>query len=258
MLKSSEGPSLCQQTDGTGLSCLGIALGFHAPVDVIALMIEVHPDIIYHEDAYGASCLHIACLNGSSLEAIDYLVSNFPHLIDSTDNDKRIPLHHAVEFACQCQNQADENFYLEMIATLCKVKPETIFCSDVAHDSPIDLSQMFKLSSDHGDHDRLDKIYYLLQHYGIEQYMRQKKKWEQEGYDTNTHSSKVKREDGLSKSTDSTGTLSVSKGTVISKVSTLVAERCHSERDCLSRCDEEMESKSELERISQSLEESRL
>eukprot|EP00551_Chaetoceros_affinis_P002298 CAMPEP_0203659978 /NCGR_PEP_ID=MMETSP0088-20131115/54489_1 /ASSEMBLY_ACC=CAM_ASM_001087 /TAXON_ID=426623 /ORGANISM="Chaetoceros affinis, Strain CCMP159" /LENGTH=150 /DNA_ID=CAMNT_0050522195 /DNA_START=408 /DNA_END=860 /DNA_ORIENTATION=- len=100
------------------------------------------------------------------------------------DNDGRVPLHHAVEFACQCQDEEDEEFCLETIETLYNAKPETIHYVDNCQDSPLDLIQMFKTSSDPSTHRRLDEIYRLAKGLSIQEYINKRKKWEEEGYDT--------------------------------------------------------------------------
>ena len=227
-LKSSEAPELCQETDATGLSCLGIALGFQAPVDIIKQMIAVSPSLIDQTDSFGAGCLHIACLNGSSLEAIEYLIENFPHLISSTDNDKRIPLHHAVEFACQCTEEEDEDFYLDLIETLYNANPESIHHSDKANDSPLDLIQMFRTTFGSAEQERLDEIYRLVRRLSIEQYRKKKKKWEDDGYDLE-YIERVKEKGEKDDATRSTAE-SANSGT--SKVSTVIAEPRHEGSEC--------------------------
>ncbi len=219
-LKSSGGLQHSQETDSTGLSCLGIALGFQAPVEIIKLLLSVNPKLSKATDSYGATCLHIACLNGSSLDSIDYLLSNYPELVTIADNDQRVPLHHAVEFACQCNDSEDEGFYLELIQTVYLAKPEMIFYTDKDDDSPLDLLQMFKTTCDSSDHERLDEIYQVLRRYSVSQYKRAKQEWEDEGFDT----TKKISDDG-SKQTVSTGSLTdKSQKTKLSKVSTVGAE----------------------------------
>ena len=224
MLKSAEGLELCKEKDSTGLSCLGIALGFQAPVDVIKLMISVNPELIDYRDSFGAGCLHVACLNGSSIEAIDYLLQNYPILITARDNDDRIPLHHAVEFACQCLDEEDEDFCLDLIEKLYKSKPETIHYSDKARDSPTDLIQLFRMTSDHSDHQRLDAIYHLTRQFSTDYYKSKKKKWEEQGYDTTVLIERKFEKVSLDKQTITTDGSSKSKHSVYSKVSAAVAE----------------------------------
>lgn len=219
-LKSSHGLQHSRETDSTGLSCLGIALGFQAPVDIIKLLLSVNPELSKGTDSYGATCLHIACLNGSSLDSIDFLLENYPELVTIADNDQRIPLHHAVEFACQCNDSEDEGFYLELIQTVFQAKPESIFYTDKDDDSPLDLLQMFKITCDSSDHERLDEIYQVLRRYSVSEYLKKKMKWEEEGYDT----SLIIMDDG-SKQTASTSSLTDrSQKTKHSKVSTACAE----------------------------------
>ncbi len=226
LLKSLKGKRLCKEFDKTGLSCLGVALGFQAPLGVIKLMISIAPFLVDYQDSYGAGCLHVACLNGAALDSIDYLLIKYPHLVNMTDNDGRVPLHHAVEFACQCQDEEDEDFCLDMIELLYQARTETIHCSDKSGDSPLDLLQMFKTSSDPSTYRRLDEIYRLVRSFSIQEYKKNKQTWEDEGYDTAKCLS-PKHNDGpsvRSKATTNTSTSTNDSQWSIVKGSTVQAE----------------------------------
>lgn len=212
LLKSSRGKELTSQIDKTGLSCIGVALGFQAPLAIIKLMISISPSLVDYRDSYGAGCLHVACLNGSSLDAIDYLLEAYPHLVVMRDNDGRVPLHHAVEFACQCQDEEDEEFCLEMIETLYNAKPETIHFVDICQDSPLDLIQMFKTTSHPSTYRRLDEIYRLARGFSVQEYIRQRKAWEEQGYDT-TPTDKLDGQSCRSKETNTSKTSKTSAST---------------------------------------------
>ena len=99
-LKSHQGYSLCQQRDESDLTCLALALVQSAPLEVIEDMIDTDPGLLNVCDKYGATALHIGCLNGISLEAIEYLLEKKKSLARELDFDCRSALHHAVEYIC--------------------------------------------------------------------------------------------------------------------------------------------------------------
>ena len=74
MLKRSNGKDLCRERDDSGLTLLGMALGFEAPLDIIQSILAMDPSQITATDFFGASPLHVACLNAASPEAVKYLV----------------------------------------------------------------------------------------------------------------------------------------------------------------------------------------
>ncbi len=114
--------SICQDTDDTKLSCLTLALVTPAPMDIMQRMLEIDPELPYNQDVYGATPLHLACLNGSSIEKIKAILAHkdqstyfLPgssssstntssisreNLASIVDKDRRSALHHAVEFTC--------------------------------------------------------------------------------------------------------------------------------------------------------------
>lgn len=231
LLKSSDARELCEEVDSTNLTCLGVALGFEAPLEIIKLLIEANPEMVFYMDDFGASCLHVACLNGSSIESIEYLLQNFPQLSRRNDDDKRVPLHHAVEYACQSSRE-DEQYYLKLIDTMYRISPETIHASDKVHDSPVDLVQMFITRCDENDLERLQVIYRVLNSFSIEQYKKKKEHWEMQGYETNA------KKQSLDSATQSTETSShITKNSFgNSSLSTVFAEKPSSENYDLSGC----------------------
>lgn len=230
VLKSKKGPELCRETDLTGLSCLGVALGFQAPIKIIQLMISTSPRLIDYRDSFGAGCLHIACLNGSSLESIDYLLENYTYLKITVDKDNRAPLHHSVEFACQCQDGEDEEYYLELIGTIYKAEPRMIHSSDNSGDSPLDLVHMFMTSCDAKNLQRLEKIYQLVHGLSVKHFMDKKLRWEEEGYDKCYLDTGDKDEISSLKSKSTVSTMSCSDRSPF-QGSTVVAEGPDSIRD---------------------------
>jgi hypothetical protein len=229
LLKSKDAHELCKEVDSTNLTCLGVALGFEAPLEIIKLIIEANSEMVFHLDSFGASCLHVACLNGASIESIEYLLKTFPELSRYIDDDKRVPLHHAVEYACQ-SSQENEPYYLKVIDIMYRICPETIHVSDIVHDSPVDLVQMFITRCEGNDLERLQVIYRLLNSFSIEQYKKKKYHWENQGYDT----SKVMSKKNLDCPTLSTATVSQETKSIFGN-SILATERHSSENDEFSK-----------------------
>lgn len=103
--------ALCQERDATELSCLAMALVTRTPIDIVKRMIEIDPNLLYQQDVYGATPLHVACLNGTTVESLEAILkcdeqnitlrgSKNEGLASLLDSDRRSALHHAVEYAC--------------------------------------------------------------------------------------------------------------------------------------------------------------
>jgi len=174
------------ERDASGLSLLGMAFGFEAPLDIIQSILELDPAQADSRDFYGASPLHVACLNGASVESVLYLIKKSRHLTSSMDKDRRIPLHHAVE--CLCRNEIDFNQGVQIINALVEVHPGSIHAIDKHGDSPIDLVQLARIStrSESEDASRLAKLYSVLNCISVRVYTLNKAKSEEKGYDGNT------------------------------------------------------------------------
>jgi len=129
-------PSLCREVDTSNLTCLSLAVAYGAPLDILQLIHDTDPSLVSKKDMYGATALHVGCLNGASPEAIRFLIErrltmrnmmgnvmgnvmgedsgdcgdcgdcdvDFD-LVTELDFDDRSPMHHAVE--CACSKVAD-------------------------------------------------------------------------------------------------------------------------------------------------------
>ncbi len=206
---------LCQERDKTNLSCLSLALGHRAPLDIIERMIEIDPSLPKACDDYGANALHVGCLNGAPLESLDLIVRKYNELITTLDTDLRSPLHHAVELVCakisssyeSCTDLArssyssqeggehrplmdkkvakqveDLTYCTNLLRMLCKSSPEMVYAQDRCGSTPIDLIQLNKadLDSCSKQYEKLDVAYTVLKSTGVELYRRKKKMWEAE------------------------------------------------------------------------------
>lgn len=191
---------LCRKIDdSTGISVLGLVFGFHAPLDIIQTVLTLAPEVSLKEDQFGAIPLHIACLNGSPVQAIKALLDHDDKLTAvCVDEDLRAPLHHAVEFACRphCDHDpeqknttqpqhADENAGMDVVRILCEACPEMVTFSDRNGDTPIDIAQIVKLEArkeEDEEYQRADRVYTLLKDVSISVYRKQKSEFEALGH----------------------------------------------------------------------------
>jgi len=188
-----EGPHahrICRKTESTGLSVLGMALGFHAPIDIIKTILARAPHTTRQVDSFLAVPLHVACLNGSPLEIVTLILQHDNNWSAyCVDEDRRVPLHHAVEFACRPRPNSEKidsdeiNEGLDVIRLLCETAPEMIRFTDSNEDTPIDIAQIVKSEapgSQHIDYRRANKVYLLLKEYNVKIYKNEKKRFESE------------------------------------------------------------------------------
>jgi ankyrin repeat protein len=181
-LKSSKAAKLCAERDDSNLTCLAMALGYQAPVEIIQAIIDVDRSLLSERDMFGATSIHVACLNGTRCELINTLIRNEPSLTRERDYDQRAPLHHAVEYACQ---SGDSNkSYIDVVRTICQAAPEMVHYKDKAGETPIDLVQFTKAKYEesHQDYARLHSIYLILRDVSIKVYKANKIRWELEGH----------------------------------------------------------------------------
>jgi len=182
ILARKAGTDRCTERDESGLSLLGMAFGFEAPLDIIKSILEMDPTQADSRDNFGASPLHVACLNGASAEAVLYLLHKCQHLTSLIDTDRRIPLHHAVE--CLCRNEIEFNEGIQIINALVEVYPDSIHAADKHSHSPTDLLQLVRNNArpDSKDSNRLAQLYLVLKGISVRVYKHNKAKYEVEGH----------------------------------------------------------------------------
>lgn len=196
LLQSKWGKEISNIKDSTNLNILGLALGRRAPLDVISLILEINPGLILERDNFGAVPLHLGCLNGISVEAMNMI---FEHDEGQSarirDNDNRTALHHAVEFSCKSIVNYDDSssasiIYeesLEVVEELLQVAPEAVHFVTSRGDCPLDIPHQIKAKHDIAEDLKIDEIYYLMKEASIEIYRGWREKWEEEGYDTGVY-----------------------------------------------------------------------
>ena len=198
--------------DRTGLSTLAVAVSSYAPMDIITTLIEANPVSASLVDQYGASPLHIACLNGTNLETFRLITE---HDKEGTagvpDNNNYTVLHHAVEHVCiliegryfgedQCMGgsehtiESEHQDYLEIIKDLCERYPRTVHIATFDNgDTPLDIPQIMMMKrpckKNNHYHKRLEEVYRILKEASIRIYRAQKHHWEnstEKGYKTSS------------------------------------------------------------------------
>jgi hypothetical protein len=218
-LQSTEGRTLCQQKDRSGLTCLAVALVHGAPLEVIEDLLATDPSLPRIRDEYGATALHIGCLNGAPLESIAVIIESYSDLAKELDIDQRAPLHHAIEHACGEEDDNDDddidenannnnssnsnentstsdqdNFNVELIRRLCEAAPETVHAFDDAGHTPIDMIQLVKVELDvkSEQYKKYHRLYQIMRMTSIKEYRKNKELWEMEAMLLRQHLAKEK------------------------------------------------------------------
>ena len=199
MLQKPKYQYLCLKRDSTGLSLLSIAVVSDVPSHIIDAILKVDPTQAYLPDAYGATPLHVACLNGSSPKTVQKLITMKNDLIYARDRDDRVPLHHAVE--CICRRDIPFNEGKEVIRLLCEVDSSTVHSTDKNSYSPLDIVQIARTLEIAGETDGyLERVYEMLALISKHEYLRKKRIWEgQEVNGNSTTTSTITSAQSLSK-----------------------------------------------------------
>lgn len=158
-------------------------------------------------DDFGATPLHLACLNGTTPNVVKIIQNHelkFKNKagmsIRQLDHDNYSVLHHAVEYVCllidkryslHSQNSvesvsdtivSEHEDYLEIIKILCSTAPEMVHCmTNDNGDSPLDIPQIIlaKRKTTGREHQkRLLEVYQLLRSTSLHVYREKKKYWE--------------------------------------------------------------------------------
>lgn len=190
--------------DETGLTTLSISVSSYAPLDIIKTIIESHPESASQVDEYGASPLHLACLNGTNADVVRLIMAHDDGRTASVpDHQNYTALHHAVEYVCVLiENRyygeisadgsshnsiaTEQQDYLEIIRILCQKCPETVhIATKDKGDTPLDIPQIIMMrrndpSGKYIHHKRLLDVYELLKDASIRVYCQKKYKWENE------------------------------------------------------------------------------
>jgi len=195
--------------DASGLSLLGVALASDAPANVVEAILNVVPESTGIVDVYGATPLHLACLNGTTYEIVSLILS---HDNGSSarilDHENYTALHHAVEYACMMIksryiNETDYGSYEDMsslesieeeldeykkiVEILCQKVPEQVHVLNKDNDdAPLDIPNvvLYKIGNNLPvkGRERMRDMHRILKTTSIAEYQRKKKQWERNGF----------------------------------------------------------------------------
>jgi hypothetical protein len=191
--------------DRSGLSTLAVSVSSYGPLDIVKAIIEANPESTSHVDQYGASPLHVACLNGTNLDTFHLIMAHDKDRSGANpDKNNYTVLHHAVEHVCMlienryfgedhvmCDSmqsiESEHGDYLEIIRTLCQQYPETVhIATNDNGDTPLDIPQIIMMRrSDNNNSNsqhckRLMEVYQLLKEASIRFYREKRMIWENE------------------------------------------------------------------------------
>ena len=168
-----------RKTDETKLTILGMVLGSRAPYDVVEKVIDIHPAFVIKPDKFNALPIHVACLNGTTVQILQLLLERGGiGTLRHSDSDGRVPLHHAVEFATTKrlpgEIPVDEEEVFAVVEFLCNVAAETLRNDDEKGKYPMCLAHIF-IDAAHRIMDmnwaqRIDRVILLLRKSNIELY----------------------------------------------------------------------------------------
>jgi len=183
-MSTSQGRKACRKSDTSGLSVIGMVLGYHAPLDIVATLLELDPSASMKYDMFHAVPLHVASLNGVDIEIVNYLLDHDNNACAySPDDDKRVALHHAVEYACNAiQRDGDsENDGIDVLRAIVSAGPSMLRKMDIHGHTPIDMTQMVKYEirdENHPNYIKIHAIYSILRDANVRLYRKEKKRWE--------------------------------------------------------------------------------
>ncbi len=168
--------------DEAGMTILGVALSYGAPLEIIQLIIDAAPEQLTDIDLVrGANSLHVACLNGMPNSLVSFLVGRCSDLAFSRDKDHRTPLHYATECICLNPRRIDLKEGMKVIDTLCRYNCALIHATDLQNQSPMDIVHIARCHVDLCDEERrrdLSRLSRFLRKISKKVYKAQKKLWE--------------------------------------------------------------------------------
>ena len=183
-LNSQHCYTLCQESDHTQLNCLTMALVTQTPMDIVTRILQIDRDLLYRQDIYGATPLHLACLNGTTIDKIVTILNydkqddggephrNREYQASILDEDQRSALHHSVEFVCTSilesrtkkkarlpiffwirqEDEEESNidrdvleYCVRLISVICDAAPGMVFSKCKLGLTPIDLLHIQKV-----------------------------------------------------------------------------------------------------------------
>jgi hypothetical protein len=172
-------PIFVKERDSTGLTFLGLCVGLDAPIDILVRILSLHPQQAFEVDLFGASALHIACLNGASIQAVQLLTDACKGLVSTVDADDRLPIHHTAD--CLSRDEMDVNRCVDVMRLMLNIEPEIINARDKNGDTPVDLIQRARCEDNNETLDyNLKRVYCFLRDAYVQLWRIKKLHWERE------------------------------------------------------------------------------
>ena len=84
-----------------GMTLLHAVVRYTPPLDVVALMIDICPDLPAAKDCLGRTPLHVAAGSGATPMLIKLIARACPASCDAQDEDGKTPLHYACDSSCE-------------------------------------------------------------------------------------------------------------------------------------------------------------
>jgi hypothetical protein len=169
--------SLIQQRDSTGLCFLSMCFGLEAPLDILFKISDLDPNQAYQLDIYGASAMHIACLNGVSLKCLSS--SAMPKsLVSVKDLDGSLPIH--LLMVCLGNKEIELESAMDIVDWMIDIDPEIIFTQDNHGYTPVDIVQHLrrKFYDSSKEYKQLKRMYGHLQQAYMKCWRMKKSTWE--------------------------------------------------------------------------------
>jgi hypothetical protein len=165
--------------DTSGLTFLGLCVAFSAPEEVLRQVLDMHPQHVFAQDIYGATALHIACLNGASLQTVFVLINECKDLVKVPDIDGRLPIHHCVE--CICRDEISLDASINVMRANIDVDPDILTVEDNNGCTVVDLIQDARCieTNTTSENQRLKAVYRFLKTSTIQNWKMKKQMWEQ-------------------------------------------------------------------------------
>jgi ankyrin repeat protein len=173
-------PIFVKERDSTGLTFLGLCVGLDAPLDILVRILSLHPQQAFEVDLFGASALHLACLNGASVQVVQLLTDACKGLVSTVDADDRLPIHHTAD--CLSRYEMDVNLCVDVMRLMLNIEPEIINARDKNGDTPVDLIQRARCEeniSEALDYN-LKRVYCFLRDTYVQLWRIKKVQWERE------------------------------------------------------------------------------
>lgn len=181
--------------DSSGLTPLALAVSFHAPEYIVRDILRADPESPQKVDAFGATPLHLACLNGTTPDIVRLIMEQDNGLsAKAVDRGNYSVLHHAVEYICLLIENRHKSFadndtiesehedYLEIIKLICSKAPHVVhYKTNDDGDTPLDIPNIIMLKQVKKNpqlEGRLLEVYQLLKRVSVSVYRHRKRQWE--------------------------------------------------------------------------------